>query len=80
MAACSWLTMLIQVSDAKTDTLENSLPKKLTDKFKDSILVTLQYKMNGALRSIEFQCKDNDEAQFFCTCMRVIRGLLRRER
>jgi hypothetical protein len=70
----------IHVSDAKSDTLENPLPKKLMEKFKESVLVTLQYKMNGLLRSIEFRCKDNDEAQFLCTCMRVIRDLLRRER
>lgn len=70
----------IQVSDRKDDMLENSIPKKLMDKFKDSVLVTLKYKMSGFLRSIEFRCKDNDEAQFLCTCMRVIRDLLRRER
>jgi hypothetical protein len=69
----------IQVSDTAEDTLESPIPKKL-DKFKNSVRVTLQYKMNGILRSIEFRCKDNDEAQFLCTCMRVIRDLLRRER
>lgn len=69
----------VQVSDTEEDTLECPIPKKL-DKFKNSVRVTLQYKMNGILRSIEFRCKDNDEAQFLCTCMRVIRDLLRRER
>jgi hypothetical protein len=70
----------IQVHDAKGDPNEIPIPKKQVDKFKNSVLVTLQYKMNGKLRSIEFRCKDNDEAQFLCTCMRVIRDLLRRER
>jgi hypothetical protein len=70
----------IQVSDGKADMVAHPLPKKLIEKFKNSVLVTLQYKMNGLLRSIEFRCKDNDEAQFLCTCMRVIRDLLRRER
>ncbi|KAG7353527.1 hypothetical protein IV203_002882 [Nitzschia inconspicua] len=70
----------IQVSDAKSESLENPLPKKLMEKFKESVLVTLRYKMNGMMRSIEFRSKDNDEAQFLCTCMRVIRDLLRRER
>jgi hypothetical protein len=70
----------IQVSDTNDDMLENPIPKKLMDKFQNSVLVTLKYKMSGFLRSIEFRCKDNDEAQFLCTCMRVIRDLLRRER
>lgn len=70
----------IQVSNTAEDMLENPLPKKLSEKFKESALITLQYKMSGSLRSVEFRCKDNDEAQFLCTCMRVIRDLLRRER
>jgi len=70
----------IQVSDRKDDMLGNPIPKKLIDKFEKSVLVTLKYKMKGILRSIEFRCRDNDEAQFLCTCMRVIRDLLRRER
>ena len=70
----------IQVSDSKDDMLEHPIPKKLMDRFQNSVLVTLKYKMSGFLRSIEFRCKDNDEAQFLCTCMRVIRDLLRRER
>jgi len=70
----------IQVSDRKDDMLGNPIPKKLLDAFENSVLVTLKYKMKGILRSIEFRCRDNDEAQFLCTCMRVIRDLLRRER
>jgi len=70
----------IQVKDSKADTLENPIPKKLLDKFKNSVLVMVQYKTRDILRSIEFRCKDNDEAQFLCTCMRVIGDLLRRER
>jgi len=70
----------IQVSDRKDDMVGNPIPKKLMDKFENSVLVTLMYKMKGILRSIEFRCRDNDEAQFLCTCMRVIRDLLRRER
>jgi len=70
----------IQVSDRKDDMQGNPIPKKLQDVFEKSVLVTLKYKMKGILRSIEFRCRDNDEAQFLCTCMRVIRDLLRRER
>ena len=70
----------IQVSERRDDLLENPIPKKLQGKFENSVLLTLKYKMKGVLRSIEFRCKDNDEAQFLCTCMRVIRDLLRRER
>jgi hypothetical protein len=70
----------IQVSDRKDDMQGNPIPKKLQDAFENSVLVTLKYKMRGILRSIEFRCRDNDEAQFLCTCMRVIRDLLRRER
>ena len=70
----------IQVSERRDDVLENPIPKKLQDKFENSVILTLKYKMKGILRSIEFRCKDNDEAQFLCTCMRVIRDLLRRER
>ena len=70
----------IQVSERRDDLLENPIPKKLQGRFENSVLLTLKYKMQGVLRSIEFRCKDNDEAQFLCTCMRVIRDLLRRER
>ncbi len=70
----------IQVSERRDDVLENPIPKKLEDRFENSVLLTLKYKMKGILRSIEFRCRDNDEAQFLCTCMRVIRDLLRRER
>lgn len=59
--------------------MENPFPKKMADKFKDSVLVTLEYQFNNEKRRIEFRCKDNDEAQFLCTCMRVIRDLLKRE-
>jgi hypothetical protein len=58
---------------------ENPLPKKLLEKFKESVLVTMDYTMNGGFRSVSFRCKSNDEAQFLCTCMRVIRDLLKRE-
>eukprot|EP00536_Pseudo-nitzschia_multiseries_P008164 jgi/Psemu1/305533/fgenesh1_kg.203_\ len=70
----------IQASDRRDDMVGNPIPKKLLDTFENSVLVTLKYKMKGILRSIEFRCRDNDEAQFLCTCMRVIRDLLRRER
>ncbi len=70
----------VQVSERKDDMVDNPIPKKLLDGFDRSALITLKYKMKGILRSIEFVCRDNDEAQFLCTCMRVIRDLLRRER
>jgi len=76
--------MLVDLVDVhvstKTD-MENPIPKKLLDKFKDPVLLTLDYVMDGGKenRSIEFRCKNNDEAQFLCTCMRVIRDLLKRE-
>mmetsp|Transcript_102521 Transcript_102521/g.285549 ORF Transcript_102521/g.285549 Transcript_102521/m.285549 type:complete len:91 (+) Transcript_102521:112-384(+) len=59
--------------------MESPIGKKLADKFKDSVLVALEYQFNGEKRRIEFRCRDNDEAQFLCTCMRVIRDLLKRE-
>ena len=68
----------IQVSADHKD-LKSPLPKKLADKFKDSVMVALEYEFNGEKRRIEFRCKDNDEAQFLGTCMRVIRDLLKRE-
>ena len=68
----------IQVSADHKD-LKTPLPKKLADKFKDSVMVALEYEFNGEKRRIEFRCKDNDEAQFLGTCMRVIRDLLKRE-
>ncbi len=70
----------VEVSERNDDMIENPIPKKLLDRFQKSALVTLKYKMKGILRSIEFRCRDSDEAQFLCTCMRVIRDLLRRER
>eukprot|EP00934_Nitzschia_sp_Nitz4_P000421 Nitzschia sp. Nitz4//scaffold20_size174350//36484//44038//NITZ4_002087-RA/size174350-processed-gene-0.262-mRNA-1//1//CDS//3329541764//421//frame0 len=74
--------MLVDLMDIRVSLKadeENPIPKKLADKFKESALVTLEYQTNGENRSIEFRCKDNDEAQFLCTCMRVIRDLLKRE-
>jgi hypothetical protein len=68
----------IQVSADHQD-LKTPLPKKLADKFKDSVMVALEYEFKGEQRRIEFRCKDNDEAQFLSTCMRVIRDLLKRE-
>ena len=62
-----------------TEEAELTIPKRLLDKFKNSVLVTLDYTINGGKRSVEFRCKDNDEAQFLCTCMRIIRDLLKRE-
>ena len=74
--------MLVELTDvtvtSKEDT-DNPIPKKLLDKFGQSVLVTLDYTMNGGFRSVSFRCKTNDEAQFLCTCMRVIRDLLKRE-
>jgi hypothetical protein len=68
----------IQVSADHQD-LKSPLPKKFADKFKDSVMMALEYEFSGQKRRIEFRCKDNDEAQFLCTCMRVIRDLLKRE-
>jgi hypothetical protein len=70
---------LTDVSVSNKRDLENPLPKKLQNKFQHSVLVTLDYTVNGTFRSVEFRCKNNDEAQFLCTCLRVIRDLLRRE-
>ena len=70
---------LTDVSVSNKQDIENPLPKKLQSKFEKSVLVTLDYTMNGGFRSVTFRCKDNDEAQFLCTCLRVIRDLVKRE-
>jgi hypothetical protein len=62
-----------------TAAAEQPIPKRLLDKYRNSVLVTLDYIMDGGKRSVEFRCKDNDEAQFLCICMRVVRDLLKRE-
>jgi hypothetical protein len=74
--------LLVDLKDilvSQTKDIENPIPKKLGDKFKDSVLVSFEYQFKNQKRHIEFRCKDNDEAQFLCTCMRVIRDLLKRE-
>jgi hypothetical protein len=73
--------LLVDLVDVhvSTATAEQPIPKRLLEKYKNSVLVTLDYTMDGGNRSVEFRCKDNDEAQFLCTCMRVIRDLLKRE-
>lgn len=74
--------MIVELNDVSVSNkrdLETPLPKKLQSKFKDSVLVTLDYTMNGGFRSVAFRCKNNDDAQFLCTCLRVIRDLLKRE-
>jgi hypothetical protein len=74
--------MLLELTDATVVNNENTthpIPKNLSSKFKDSVLVTVAYTINGGPRSVSFRCKNNDEAQFLCTCMRVIRDLLKRE-
>lgn len=75
--------MLVGLKDiivsADHQDLKSPLPKKFADKFKDSVMVALEHEFKGEKRRIEFRCKDNDEAQFLCTCMRVIRDLLKRE-
>jgi len=70
----------IKVSNVAEDLVENPLPKKLHEPFKDSVLVTMDYKINGSRRSIELRCKNDDEAQFLCTCTRLVRDMLRREK
>lgn len=55
------------------------IPKKMQEKFKKAVIVTLDYNFDGAEKSVEFLCTDNDQAQFLCTCIRVSRDLLKRE-
>lgn len=75
--------MLIDLTDVHVVEKEGDeipLPKNLIKKFKNSVLIKLEHTIKGEKRSIGFRCKNNDEAQFLCTCMRVIRDLLKRER
>jgi hypothetical protein len=69
----------MKVNESKGDHQLLSFPKKLQENFKKSVTVTLDYSFEGATKSVEFLCRDNDEAQFLCTCMRVTRDLLKRE-
>jgi hypothetical protein len=64
-----------------TSKVENKhlIPKKMQDKFKKAVVVTLDYNFDGADKTVEFLCRDNDQAQFLCTCIRVSRDLLKRE-
>ncbi|KAL3938855.1 MAG: hypothetical protein SGBAC_006310 [Bacillariaceae sp.] len=55
------------------------VPKKMQDKFKKAVTVTLEYNFDGSVKAVEFLCRDNDQAQFLCTCIRVSRDLLKRE-
>ena len=77
--------LLVDLSEIKVTSnnvlkQDDSIPKKLQEPFKDSVLVTMEYKINGSHRSIELRCKNDDDAQFLCTCTRLIRDLLRREK
>ena len=73
------LSNLIDIRVTNKVENHNSIPKKMQDKFNKSSIITLEYSFDGAPKSVEFLCKDNDQAQFLCTCMRVTRDLLKRE-
>eukprot|EP00980_Cylindrotheca_fusiformis_P011639 scaffold2751_cov131-Cylindrotheca_fusiformis.AAC.6 len=55
------------------------IPKRMQEKFKKPVLVILVYNFDGAAKSVEFLCREDDQAQFLCTCIRVSRDLLKRE-
>ena len=69
----------ITVSNKKADP-KHPYPKKFAAKFENSVSIHLDYTVNGGFRSVSFRCKSDEEAQFLCTCMRVVRDLLKREK
>lgn len=73
--------LLVNLLDVRVESkpAERAFPRKLAEKYKNSVILTLFFLFNGEDRSIEFRCKDNDEAHFICTCLRVMRDLLKRE-
>ena len=71
---------LVDVTVTNIEDTQNPIPKKLMNTFKNSVSLSMHFEMDGQNRSVEFRCKDNDEAQFMCTCMKGIRDLLKQER
>ena len=71
---------LVDVTVTNKEDTQNPIPRKLMNTFKNSVSLSMHFEMDGQNRSIEFRCKDNDEAQFMCTCMKGIRDLLKQER
>jgi hypothetical protein len=55
------------------------LPKKYQEKYKDSVIVLLEYNLGETTRSMAVRCRTTAEAHFLCTGMRVCMDVLKRE-
>jgi hypothetical protein len=56
------------------------LPKKYHNKYKDSVIVVLEYSLAGSVRSMAVRCKTTDDAHFLCTGLRVCIDICKREK
>jgi hypothetical protein len=74
------LSQLEKVTAAGRSEPADQLPKKFQEKYKDSVIVMLEYCLTGSTRSMALRCKTTDEAHFLCTGLRVCMDVLKREK
>ena len=73
------ISHLTKVAAAGRSESAAQLPKKYQDKYKDSVIVLLEYNLGESTRSMAVRCKTTAEAHFLCTGLRVCMDVLRRE-
>jgi hypothetical protein len=72
------LSHLVKVSATGRAEAAVQLPKKYHDKYKDSVIVVLEYNLAGSIRSMAVRCKTTADAHFLCTGMRVCMDVCKR--
>lgn len=73
------LSQLVKVTATGRSDPAEQLPKKLKEKYKESVTVIMEYNLGGTIRSMALRCKTTEEAHFLCTGMRVCMDVLRRD-
>lgn len=71
------LSHLVKVTATGRAESAVQLPKKHQDKFKDSVIVVLEYSLAGSVRSMAVRCKTTADAHFLCTGLRVCMDICR---
>lgn len=73
------ISHLTKVAAAGRSEPATQLPKKYQEKYKDSVIVLLEYNLGESTRSMAVRCTTTAEAHFLCTGMRVCMDVLKRE-
>ena len=74
------LSHLVKVTATGRAESAVQLPKKYQDKYKDSVIVVLEYSLAGSVRSMAVRCKTTADAHFLCTGLRVCMDICTREK